>query len=432
MNSPGAEFESNSERLRSYSGAKDMSAFAAASCCCRNKRSIVKVGGWNCPHCRMVSPRHWNVSRHILRVHDGLGEPTNEFGKTRKEQHRTNTNLEFGYGNYYHDSQKSPSFLPVKFKESRVGGGSTLKDGLPNNNNKSLWDFMDDFIEPVKKVLEFKRALDELAPSSQYYSYHYYSPYAISHQYPQSRLHLSSPINFSSAGSMAVGQRESTHNSIGEDENNMDFDVGDLEIIIGYQGYFCKDCLIFHPLALYLDRQGKIAQIRHKCNSQRLHDIQHILDKKKEVSELISQIPGKMKSVVNEWTRNQNCIYAVEVKKEELASDHLDLVTDLAVTDNQSWIARAIRDKQTTLTDEEIEDFLGRCGYSTFSYFNIHLSDNNDVPPVCYTIGIVSPKIKYVADKLRSDNGDNYQELSMSNQMIDNGITGAEDPKTDT
>ena len=96
MNSLGAEYESNSERLRSYSGAKDMSIFAAASCCCyRNKRSIVKLGGWNCPHCSMRSPRHWNVRRHISRVHDGFGEPTNEFGKTREEQQRQmNTNLQ--------------------------------------------------------------------------------------------------------------------------------------------------------------------------------------------------------------------------------------------------------------------------------------------------------------------------------------------------
>ena len=268
---------------------------------------------------------------------------------------------------------------------------------------------MDDLIEPLKKMVEIKRLIAELKPSSQYYSYHHYSPYIISHR-----------------GVMATGESESAHNNISDDEKNLA--VEDLEII-GYQGYFCKDCLIFHPLALYLDREGKIAQIRHKCNSQRLHDIQHILDKEKEVSELISHIPGKMKNVVNEWTRNQNYIHAVEVKKQELASDHLDLVTDLVVTDNQSWIARVIKDKQVMLTDEELEDFLGRCGYTTMSYFNIHPQDNNDVPPVCYAIGIVSPKIKYVADKLRSDNEDNYQELPMSNERVDNGITAPEDPK---
>ena len=115
MNSSGAEYRSNSERLRSYSGAKDMSAFAAAAaascCCCRNKRPIAKLGGWNCPHCRMRSPRHWNVKRHISRVHGGFGEPTNEFGKTREEQQRQmNINLQSGYGNYYHNSQKSRHF----------------------------------------------------------------------------------------------------------------------------------------------------------------------------------------------------------------------------------------------------------------------------------------------------------------------------------
>jgi hypothetical protein len=342
----------------------------------------------------MGSPRHWNVRRHILRSHGGLGEPTNEFGKTREEQQRLmNINLQFGHGNYYHNSQKSPSF-PFK---SSVGGGSTLKDRLPNynnnnNNNKLRWDFMDDFIEPVKKTVEFKRDLAELIPSNQYYSYHYY-PYAISHQDPQ----------------------------------YPDFAIDDLEFIIGYQAYVCKDCLIFHLLTLYLDKHGKIIKMHHRCNSQRLQDVQGILDKEKELSELISRIPAKIKTVVNEWTGNQNYIYAVEVKKEELASN--DLLTDLPVTGNQSWIARAIKDKQTTLTDEELEDFLERCGYSTFSYFSIHPSDNNEVPPVCYAMGIISPKIKYVADKLRSDNEDNYQELSMSNESVDNGIPAIEDPK---
>jgi hypothetical protein len=113
----------------------------------------------------MGSPRHWNVRRHILRSHGGLGEPTNEFGKTREEQQRLmNINLQFGHGNYYHNSQKSPSF-PFK---SSVGGGSTLKDRLPNynnnnnnnnNNNKLRWDFMDDFIEPVKKRSNSKEIL---------------------------------------------------------------------------------------------------------------------------------------------------------------------------------------------------------------------------------------------------------------------------------
>jgi hypothetical protein len=141
-----ADQESYSESLRRCSGTKDKSV--SASCCCRNKRSaIIKGGGWNCPHCHMGSPRHWNVERHILRLHGGLGEPVNEFGKTR-EQCQMDMNLQFGYGNY-HNSQKYPSFVPAQFKESRFSDG-TLKDGM-RNNNKSRWDFMDEVIEPAKK-----------------------------------------------------------------------------------------------------------------------------------------------------------------------------------------------------------------------------------------------------------------------------------------
>ena len=190
-----ADFESNSESPRSRSGAKDISA-SASCCCCRNKRStIIKGGGWNCPHCSMVSPRHWNVRRHILRLHGGLGEPTNEFGKTR-EQCQMDMNLQFGHGNYY-NSQKYSSSVPVQFKESRFSS-STLKDGM-RNNNKSQWDFMDEIIEPAKKFLEFTRVLEELSMSNHRLSRYYYYPSAISHQYP---VYLSRPISSSRIGSM--------------------------------------------------------------------------------------------------------------------------------------------------------------------------------------------------------------------------------------
>jgi hypothetical protein len=145
----------------------------------------------------MGSPRHWNVERHILRLHGGLGEPVNEFGKTR-EQCQMDMNLQFGYGNY-HNSQKYPSFVPAQFKESRFSDG-TLKDGM-RNNNKSRWDFMDEVIEPAKKMLEFTRVLEELSMSNQRLSRYYYYPSAISHQY---LVYLSPPISGSSIGSMNI------------------------------------------------------------------------------------------------------------------------------------------------------------------------------------------------------------------------------------
>ncbi|HEY6883670.1 MAG TPA: hypothetical protein VI278_06495 [Nitrososphaeraceae archaeon] len=51
-----------------------------------------------------------------MKLHGGLGEPVNEFGKTREQQRQMNINLQFGHGNYYHNSQKLPSFPPVKFR----------------------------------------------------------------------------------------------------------------------------------------------------------------------------------------------------------------------------------------------------------------------------------------------------------------------------
>jgi hypothetical protein len=153
--------------------------------------SIVNGGGWNCPHCSMGSTRHWNVERHIFRLHGGLGEPINGSGKTRK-QSKADMNLQFRHG-YYDNTNKWPPFLPVQFKEHRFHGG-TLKDGMRNDNhNKSQWDFMDKIIEPVKKALEFTKMLQELSISNQRLS-HYYYPSAISHQYLSSLISDGSSI----------------------------------------------------------------------------------------------------------------------------------------------------------------------------------------------------------------------------------------------
>jgi hypothetical protein len=42
---------------------------------------------WCCPWCRQVSPRHWNLTRHIALLHNSLGEPTDSVtGLTRLQK----------------------------------------------------------------------------------------------------------------------------------------------------------------------------------------------------------------------------------------------------------------------------------------------------------------------------------------------------------
>jgi len=156
---------------------------------------MVKNGGWNCPVCTMRSTRHWNVERHIGRLHEGLGEPVNESGKT-KEQCQIDMNMQISHNNQ--NSQKLATFRQDRFKESRFS--RTHNYGMDNNKR---WDFMDEIIEPVKKMLEFTKVLTELKSYQQLYQQNSYQyPSAISYQYPS---HMSSPINLSSVGSMNTG-----------------------------------------------------------------------------------------------------------------------------------------------------------------------------------------------------------------------------------
>jgi hypothetical protein len=94
----------------------------------------------------MGSSRHWNVARHILRLHEGLGEPVNEFGKT-KEQCQIDMNLPFIHN--HQNAQKLAAFSHDQFKESRFS--ATRNCGIDNNNER-WWDFMDRILEPVKKI----------------------------------------------------------------------------------------------------------------------------------------------------------------------------------------------------------------------------------------------------------------------------------------
>jgi hypothetical protein len=163
---------------------------------------MIKSGGWKCPHCRMGSPRHWNVERHIWRLHQGLGEPVNEFGKT-KDQCLIDMNPQFRYNTQ--NSQFS-AFRHDQFKESRFS--ATHNHGIDNNSKRS-WDFMDEITVPAKKILEFNKVLIELSKLNQ--QTNYYSP-AISHQYP-------SHINLTSVGSMNIGYNSSSR-SLAKETND--------------------------------------------------------------------------------------------------------------------------------------------------------------------------------------------------------------------
>ena len=180
--------------------------------------------------------------------------------------------------------------------------------------------------------------------------------------------------------------------------------------VVGYLGYVCKNCLVIEPLPMYLSRLG-LVQTPHECTPQILQDVHDILDKEKKVSELYAKLPEVMKKVVNSWTNNQNYLFAVEVRKEEISNHNVvDLDIIITTTDKNSWAARAIKYKQTMLTDEELSDFLRRSNYNTLSYFKVPLLFHHQGLPLYYMIRIVNHSMFYIdrstnkSNDLGSDN----------------------------
>jgi hypothetical protein len=311
------------------------------------------------------------MERHIWRYHGGLGQPIDGFGNTRRQLYQMKMNRKFGYN--YNNIQYKRRPFPSQFNKSNVSNAY-------GTDYKSNWDFMDDFIEPFKKLLEFQKVVGELVRSNQQSSYPL--PYPVIYQYPV----YPPPLNYS-------------------------------YLVVGYTGHVCKNCRVIDPLPMHLTSQG-LVENRHECSPQRLQDVHLKLDKEKEISQLYANLPEVMKKVVNQWTNNQTYVSAAEVQREEISNHNVVDLDINTTTDKNSWAERAIKYKQTILTDEELTDFLRRCNYNTLSYFKIRLLFQDQALPFYYRIGIFNQSML----KFITTNKSNYQ--------VSNNISSM--PKPDT
>jgi len=71
--------------------------------------------------------------------------------------------------------------------------------------------------------------------------------------------------------------------------------------------------------------------------------------------------------VVNNWTKNQNYLFAIEVPNPW--ADCIDLA--IPADDNNHWAARTIKNNHISLSDDEFIDFLQKVKNSTFAVFRI-------------------------------------------------------------
>jgi hypothetical protein len=98
----------------------------------------------------------------------------------------------------------------------------------------------------------------------------------------------------------------------------------------------------------------------------------HKLDKENALRDLYrNEIRGVMLSAVREWTGNRTSLKAVEVS---IPADSCDLIT---VSNPKRWVTRAIHERVTHLTDEELVDFIKIVKDRTYAIFRIHGDELN-------------------------------------------------------
>ena len=201
---------------------------------------------------------------------------------------------------------------------------SHMPDMLTNEQKEPGW------LVALRRIAEFKRLLKDLSLTSS--SQAFIEPYKLSIDRPM----ISEPM----------------------------FKIENLEIL-GYTAHICKECLISHPLTLYWERTNMVTvPTVHKCDNERLFKVQQDpLDKEDVIETLKNGLPNLMFHAVKKWTGNVPLLKTVEIPPA------FESLQNFIPADNRRWAFRAIRNGSTTLSDDELVDFLDLTGLKTYAGF---------------------------------------------------------------
>lgn len=133
--------------------------------------------------------------------------------------------------------------------------------------------------------------------------------------------------------------------------------------IIGFRGYVCNVCLVDHPLAIYRHKRllgARAVHTFHVCSTDRITKLnqeqqgQHQeIDRDTTIANLYAkELPKSMLQAVKEWTSGCALLMTCKISGQSEALDFIPF------TEKQPWVARAVKEGSTTLTDEELSDFI--------------------------------------------------------------------------
>ena len=166
----------------------------------------------------------------------------------------------------------------------------------------------------------------------------------------------------------------------GESNNHLSeqyrFDDHDYSEVVGFRSNVCEKCLTIIIDTIFRLKDGQSGQVEttHTCNSKRLADAQLEPNKDKTINDLYEKLPIVMKKKVNSWTKDSAYLVAIEMPP------NVDLKNSFEITPNNEnhWAARAVKDRQTILNDEELSDFLCKVRNATYASFKVILPSSQE------------------------------------------------------
>jgi hypothetical protein len=283
---------------------------------------------WDCPQCEMSSTRHYNVERHIRRMHNGTGEPVND-RNVQYHGEMNRHNLRFPLDPFHHSSL---SLLTQKEK--------------PDQKFSDLLE--DQFLQPLRKMAEFKNLLSELQPS-----------------FASTPSSSSNPA-YHEVSSSNFGDVFCINNISNMFEKPF---PPDSWITIGIKARVCENCFneIYIPIFFKIEGKNEVFEPQHDCYEIDLH---YSAEEKELLNVSNVNLTKQMMKLIKIWVQGEN--YLIVAKE---ISQQCSVIGDINADKHDHWSSRAIKDKFTTLKDDnELTDFLAKTKNSTFGLFKVYSS----------------------------------------------------------
>jgi hypothetical protein len=142
-------------------------------------------------------------------------------------------------------------------------------------------------------------------------------------------------------------------------------------IIIGLKGRVCQNCLnnIYLPVFFKFKGMNEIFEPQHECDEV---DFLYSPEERGVLNSSNINFTKQMIKLIKIWMLGKDCvIVAREI------SEKSRVIGEITADQNDHWSARAIRDKLTTLKDDnELKDFLTKTNNSTFGLFRVYSSQH--------------------------------------------------------